>query len=537
MTDRREDDAVRTNRPNPGVRPHTVRDVLAEDAIVAGMPEVLVGGESLDVPVRWVHASDNPGVARLLNGGEIILSTGRGWDEDEQALRDFVVGLVEAKISALIIELGTHYRWVPAVVEQVAREHKLALIALHHEVKFVAVTEAVHHTLISRQTAALKARDDVRERFTALALRGSPADFIVHQLGATLGAGVVLENLSHDVVTAEVPPAQEVAVFADWQSRSRALTTDGADPDWLVVPVEARGRRWGRLIALPGPEHPAGRQAVLEQGAIALAVGRLADADTDEWSWLGRRRLLDSLLNGRFAGTQAAAARLAAAGVPTEDRRFYGMVVTGSAVRAERVDAVARETGGRALLGTGPRELPGSSSLLLSLPLTLTPDDAAFIACAVAFTIDPARAVISVGAPAYDLDEALASLQEASDIAHSERGTPVSRGPVVRRGDDRPLLRLVTAMRGDRRLQEHGERMLAPLIAYDLAKQGDLRQVLEAMLQHPTNRTAAAAASHLSRSVFYQRMTLIQDLLNVDLEDGEIQTALHVALLSRRASH
>ena len=97
-----------------------------------------------------------------------------------------------------------HYRYVPAVVEAAAREHGLALVALHREVKFVTLTEAVHSRIISEQTAALRARDEVRERFTALSLRGSPADFIVHQLAQTLGAAVVLENLAHEVVASEV---------------------------------------------------------------------------------------------------------------------------------------------------------------------------------------------------------------------------------------------------------------------------------------------------------------------------------------------
>ena len=78
--------------------------------------------------------------------------------------------------------------------------------------------------------------------------------------------------------------------------------------------------------------------------------------------------------------------------------------------------------------------------------------------------------------------------------------------------------------------------MLAPLIEYDLARGGDLLDVLAAMLAHPGNRTAAASASHLSRSVFYQRIALIQELLGADLDDGEMLTALHLALLVRRSA-
>ncbi|RZI91975.1 MAG: PucR family transcriptional regulator [Microbacterium sp.] len=110
------------------------------------------------------------------------------------------------------------------------------------------------------------------------------------------------------------------------------------------------------------------------------------------------------------------------------------------------------------------------------------------------------------------------------------------RGPHVLRAQDRPLARLVTALRDDYRVLDHGERMLAPLIEFDLARGGDLLDVLAAMLSHPGNRTAAAAASHLSRSVFYQRIALIQELLGVDLDDGEVQTALHLALLVRRSA-
>jgi purine catabolism regulator len=106
----------------------------------------------------------------------------------------------------------------------------------------------------------------------------------------------------------------------------------------------------------------------------------------------------------------------------------------------------------------------------------------------------------------------------------------------IRRSDDRPLARLVASLRDDHRALEHGERMLTPLIEYDLHRGGDLLDVLGAMLAHPGNRTAAASASHLSRSVFYQRIALIQDLLGVDLDDGEVLTALHFALLVRRSA-
>ena len=555
MADRREDEPNQTDRPNgPGERGGdaglpTVREILTLEAVAQGVPEVLAGDDALDARVRWVHASDSAGVARLLNGGELLLSTGSGWPTEPADLEAFIAGLVDAGVAGLVLELGVHYRYVPAIVEQAAREHGLALVALHREVKFVTLTEAVHSRIISEQTEALRARDEVRERFTALSLRGSPADFIVHQLAQTLGAAVVLENLAHEVVAAEVPPAAEEGLFAGWEARSRAAHRDdeqrrrdgrpaGAD-EWLIVPVEARGIRWGHLIALPGPAHPAGRVSVLEQGAIALALGRLADGGADEWTRIGRQRLVDALLEGRFAGVAGAAARLEAAGLPVSGARLYGIVATGPAIPDGAADAAARALGGRAIDGVGPGATVTRSArvVLVSLPASLTDAAASRFASDLvggdAASAD--RLVVSIGSVADGLDGLLGSVQEATDLSRGARPRGV-RGALLRRADERPLMRLVTSLRDDHRLLRHSERMLQPLIEYDLARDGDLLHVLGAVVAHPGNRTAAAAASHLSRSVFYQRLALIGDLLGADLDDGETLTGLHLALLVRRSA-
>ncbi|WP_229276046.1 PucR family transcriptional regulator [Agromyces kandeliae] len=560
MPERREDEADRTDRPGGATgAPNghgtddalpTVREILALDAVAAGVPEVLVGDAALDARVRWVHVSDSAGVARLLDGGELLLSTGSGWPTEPDELRSFIAGLVEVGVSGLVLELGAHYRYVPAVVHRAAAEHGLALAALHREVKFVGLTQAVHRRIISEQNAALHARDEVRERFTALALRGAPPDYIVQQLAQTLSAPVLLENLAHEVVAADLPPEAEEEVLAGWQLRSRdahrrsargAAGARGSD-DWLIVPVEARGIRWGHLIALPGPAHPAGRTSVLEQGAIALALGRLADGDDDAWGRIGRQRLVEHLLGGRFAAPGGAVARLEAAGLPVRGADLYGVVLTGRGADGD-ADAAARGLGGRALDGrpVGAGATASARVLLVSLPGgTRFDDDAArgfagrLATRAEGAPTDASGVVLSIGASAGDLDGLLVSVQEALDLSRTPvpRGT---RGPVVRRSQDRPLVRLVTALRDDHRLQELGERMLAPLIEHDLARGGDLLDVLAAMLAHPGNRTAAAQASHLSRSVFYQRLALIGDLLGADLDDGETLTALHLALLVRRS--
>ena len=56
--------------------PTTLADVLRLEVVRAGEPEVLCGTGSLEVPVRWVHVGEVADLTGLLQGGELILSTG-----------------------------------------------------------------------------------------------------------------------------------------------------------------------------------------------------------------------------------------------------------------------------------------------------------------------------------------------------------------------------------------------------------------------------------------------------------------------------
>ncbi len=509
MSERQEFAQDRTERPARAGALLTVADVLAAPAVQAGTPEVIVGGAALDAGVRWVHVSDSADVARLLDGGELLLSTGAGWPADHDGLQAFARGLHRVGVAGVVVELGPRLPAVPDAVVAVCSEVGLALAALTSEVKFVAVTEAVHRTLISAQTDALRERQHLHELFTALSLRGAPADVVVAETAKALGAPVVLENLAHEVIALEglrMPVAEVLA--------------RRADPAAERVDVQARGVRWGTLIALEGPAHPAGRVTVLEQGATALAFGCLADGGDAEWSLLAQRTVIDELLGARFASPEGIDARLLAGGFAIAGRRCHGIVARGSASVSEL--AYRARQAGCAVVAA---HVGDDDVALLSMPASAPFSDAVVMRIA-----GPDRTVF-VGPPADDVLDLLASLRAARDLADGDRS---EAGPRVRRVDDRPLERLVTALRDDHRLHEHSERMLAPLVRYDRERRGDLLDVLTALVEHPGNRSAAASASHLSRSVFYQRLTAIGDLLDVDLDDGETLAALHLALLARR---
>lgn len=517
----------------------TVAEAIADPAFVAGYPEVVAGREALGNRVRWVHASDNVDVARFFEGGELLLSTGNGWPTGDAALASLVEGLSAAGVAGIVLELGSRFETAPRALLDASNRVGLPLVVLRREVRFVSLTEAIHRRIIGSQIDALRASAEVRERFTSLALRGAPADHVVAQLARTLSAPVVLENLAHEVVAAEAVGSADADVLGDWVRRSRAAhAAPPSEREWLIVPVDARGTRWGSLVALPGAAHPAGRLSVLEQGAIALAIGCLADGGANEWTRMARRGLLDGLLGGRFATAADAVARLQASGLPVNGRNLYGVAVSGGSSASAPLEPAAVESAAVAIgataraIGLDDPPLPVTVALL-SLPATRHLDEESARAFLKALGDGP-RVSLTIGRAAIGIDEALASMHDAIDHSASGNAGDADAGARIRWADERPLAHLLNSLRDDHRLLDHGERMLAPLIEHDARTDGDLEAVLAAMLAHPSNRTAAAKASHLSRSVFYQRLAVIGSLLGADLDDGETQTALHIALLARR---
>jgi len=505
VAERQDFSVDRTHRPERPSSALCVGDVLALPVVQAGAPTVLVGGPALDAGVRWVHASDSAAVARLLDGGELLLTTGAAWPTNPVALRVLVAELAAVGVSGIVIELGPRMPRVPAAVVEACAASSLALIALGVEVKFVAVTEAVHRALIEAQTAALRERQRLHDLFTTLSLRGAPADLIVSEVARALDAPVHLENPAGEVVAVE---ALRVPVGEALRQAER-----GGDR----VPVQARGVRWGWLIAAEGPPHPAGRSTVLELGATALAFGCLADGE-GAWTVLAHRSLVEDLLGARFAREEDVEVRIRRLGLDLSGGTVSGLVFR-TDEDAETLVARARAAG---LSAVGARR--GADLVLL-----VAAGSDALTDAVLAHLSDGAP--VTVGPSAEGVRGLLASIRAALDLAARPSGGDV---PAVRRVADRPLERLVSALRDDRRLQAHSEQMLEPLVRHDRDRRGDLLAVLAALVAHPGNRSAAAAASHLSRSVFYQRLALIGDLLDADLDDGETLAALHLALLARR---
>lgn len=167
--------------------PITLRQILELDAVRRGMPRIVACADLLDRPVRWVHAVElTDGIARLLRGGELVLSTGIALPDSPAGLESYVAELASAGVAGLAIELGRRYAGsLPAPLVTAAVSNGVVLVEFRHEVAFVEITEAVHTQIIGARAAQLP---DLRLRGLLYQLRDDARlrAFIDHELGPLL---------------------------------------------------------------------------------------------------------------------------------------------------------------------------------------------------------------------------------------------------------------------------------------------------------------------------------------------------------------
>lgn len=522
----------------------TLADVLKLVAVRRGQPRVVAGNDRLDTRVRWVHVAEVADVAHLLRGGELVLTTGIALPEEASKLREYVQALAQVGAAGLMIELGRRYKGEPpAALVAAAEAEGLPMIVLARETLFVDVTEAVHGVILDAQVEELRASEQLHEIFTQLSVEGAPPAEVVRQVASLAGHPVVLENLSHQVLAADAAGHDPAELLASWETRSRAVRPDertayDESSGWLVTTVGARGEDWGRLIIL-ADEVPTGRAVVLaERASTTLALGRLLDRHEASLERQAHGTIISGILAHAYSDPQEAAARARALGVQLSGRRLLAVIVRarGNASPeqieelAELTAAAGKEASLAALVGVLDEGTPQARvGVLASLP-NRAEVDSALTEMATRLRKQSLDAVMATGSVVDSIRDVRRSFLEAEQVADVAATGTGDR--LFYRLPDLRLRGLLHLLRDDARLQTFVERELGPLLEFDAQRGSDLTRILGLYLDTGRNKAVAAQQAHLSRPAFYERLRRIERVLDVDLDNVETCTSLHVALLA-----
>lgn len=517
----------------------TVADVLALPEVQAGQPVVLAGAAGLSRPVRWVHVLELSKVEGLLRGGELVLTTGVALPTSNDGLRRYVAALDRSRVSGLLLQLGERWVTPPPALLAAADRVGLPVVGLPTEVAFVAITESVHASIVSSSYAELQASERLYELFARRGTDGSPPARVVEDAAELAGAPVVLESVGHRVLAAALAGRDAAAVLADWERRSRRAGSPPASglagaEGWVVRPVAARDRVFGRLVLLPGGARPSRLQTLaVERAAEAIALARLLRGDAPQLERQAEGELLRDLAERRCRSDAEAHLRAQAAGVPTARRSLTGLAVAAGGGAPDLV-AVVRRSARRARLPVLCAEDADADAVSVLLPLPVDEDvDRAVARLAEVLRAElPGPVVVGRGPTTDGLAGVAATLAEARSAALG--GLRCGAGGRVVTLADVGVHGLLEQCSGDGRLDAYVERCLGPLLD-GAPGSGALLAALTAFLEQGGNKSSAAAALHVSRPAVYARLDLVAARLGVDLDDVRVRLSLHLALLARDA--
>jgi purine catabolism regulator len=519
-----------------------VGDALKLPELRRGVPEVLVHEAGLGAEIRWVHAGEAPDIASMLKGGELLLTTGMGIGHSAAAQRRLVEELVERRIAALVLELGTSFREVPDGLVRAAKDRGLCLIVLHRQVRFVEVTEAIHRLLIDQGGEMLRSADQLHRRFTALMLGGAGVPEILTELSRFVQNPVFLERSGQGLAYHASYEGDDETVLGAWSAFTRGLATAPASVEERV-PLGGE-ESWGRVVtlALDGPLRTEDRVAVERAvGLIALALMR-----TEEVEQLGTRErgnFLAGLTRSRAAEAEIAA-RAAELGFAES---WEALLPLAAAVDAGRVHddaawvAVKRDLQQglererlAAIIGDGE-----AREILIVVGLRRVADRpriAALVgdllrqATARRFEEVPAPTLCAAASTTHWVDvgaslaAAAASLEAAAHEPHRPWHDLAVPSPD----------RLLFALRTSKDLRQFTEERLRPLLDADRRGRGDLIETLGTLCDNAGRKRETAEKLGIKRQTLYHRLNRIETATGSDLSDGDVLLSFHIALRARR---
>ncbi|MGW4593527.1 PucR family transcriptional regulator [Amycolatopsis thermoflava] len=519
----------------------TVRDVLALPVLRRGVPEVVGGRGHLDRAVRWVHVSESSDPTGLLEGGELLLTTGLPLVGEPAKVRTYLDILAEHDVSGLVVELGTHLAEAPRYLAEFADDAGLAVVTLSKAIRFVEVTQEVHQRIVAERYAEVEFARTTHEVFTSLNIARASSTDIVTQASQLVGQPLVLEDLNRRVLAFCAAGRPTAPLLAQWAERSRRQEADPAAEEWASVEVGLGPERWARLL-LPEPVRDRARVTmVLERAAQSLHLHRMIQQERDALVGQAHGGLLDDLRTGRITDDSEAQARAEALGLTRG--ALYVPIVVRARWEATR-DVLGRGERDRGLLSAVRRAITTAGhTAIVSLPREGTVT--AVFSCAkaesaLAAVCDNLRHqgigpgvteewVAGTARPSGTLVHAAHGLDEAGHVAEAGLGLGESRR--LLRSTDVRLRGLLTLLRDDHRAQAFAERELGALLDHDARSHGALLTLLRTYLDTGGSKARTAELTGLSRPTLYSRLETIERILGVSLDTPESRTSLHVALM------
>ncbi|EXX85007.1 CdaR family transcriptional regulator, partial [Paenibacillus darwinianus] len=491
----------------------------------------------------WVHIMEVTKVGELLNGNELILTTGIGWQEEEDVSASFLQQLIDCNAAGLCVELGTHTRTSPERMKQLAVRSDFPLILFHEEVRYVDITRDLHTFFIHRQHQMISDLDALTNQFNRLLLSGKGLLPLLRLLHEKTRRKVAF--LPADGEPLMLPPPSKPA---HRQSDDERMSS-GKNKRTAGRPIIVMGQKFAELIIESGEELGEFDILALDRCATAVAQEMMRTMNVEErrrykesdWirEWLDGKLKESDIADYVLSVKPGAQPRSVTVCVFELDRKTllapdFETVLVGRFISARFIF----EQNGFLLVPV----LLGQQLVLILLHLKPQ----------IAWIPPLARAVerlrktdktggvalfaglMGVGPASPELTALNKSFQAACEtIAIQKTIGPLNRPFYT----ELHVYRIISGMEKAGQLAAFTEDYLGPILRYERNKNAHLLKTLKVYLQSSGAKQETANALFIVRQTLYHRLTKIGELLGEDFMAPQKRLMLELALYAYEYSH
>ena len=232
-----------------GNHPIKIREILKRPYF--RQAEVIASEAALERPVKWIHIMEVTNVGHLLNGDELILTTGIGWQNDEELGLTFLNQLVDSRAAGLCIEIGAYTKKPSERMIQLAQQANFPLILFHEEVKYVDITRDLHTFFIHHHHQMIASLDLLTNEFNQLLLSGkglTPLFRLLHE--KTKKTIVYIPYDGTAIITPNVSEQKFLAQIEHWKQLKTQLASNNKIKTFAFRPISLLNQTFADLMMI-----------------------------------------------------------------------------------------------------------------------------------------------------------------------------------------------------------------------------------------------------------------------------------------------
>lgn len=222
---------------------------------------VIAGQKGLNKKVDWAHILEMVDCSDYVNGHELILTTGLGWEKEED-INTFVQNLIEKNVTAMCLQLGkkfNRYRTVADIPDKVIEEANrfnfpLIVFPEEHDCRYIDLIKNIHSMIINRNYKIFVDQEEFLNRFYLMLINNHDIDDILYFIHKNLGIGVVYKQSNGSIRVIPKVSMSEKANLENLLQQDFPVETISVDCNCLqlaIKKISACGQELG-ILALFG---------------------------------------------------------------------------------------------------------------------------------------------------------------------------------------------------------------------------------------------------------------------------------------------